>query len=210
MKTALIWGASGGIGRALVEKLDAERWTVIAVSRKPDTLSPFTPHTLYADVSSLPSVELAVGKIWQIASEIDLFAYTAGDITSVKMKVMAPATWKRIIDANLTGVYFTTHASLPLLAPNAHLFFLGAIHERLQLPGLTAYAAAKAGLEAFGEALRKELRKQRVTVVRPAAVETGLWDKVPFRMPAHALQPAALAEHIIAAYQDGHKGLLNI
>ena len=58
--------------------------------------------------------------------------------------------------ANLSGAYLATHHSLPLLAEDAHLVFLGAVSERLRLPGLSAYAAAKAGLEAFGEALGKE------------------------------------------------------
>jgi short-subunit dehydrogenase len=80
----------------------------------------------------------------------------------------------------------------------------------MRMPGLAAYAAAKAGLEAFGEALRKELRKQKVTVIRPAAVNTPLWQKVPFRMPGNAMTPEVLAGRILSAYQEGHKGTLDI
>jgi NAD(P)-dependent dehydrogenase (short-subunit alcohol dehydrogenase family) len=97
-----------------------------------------------------------------------------------------------------------------LLAEDAHLFYLGAISERLRLPGLGAYAAAKAGLEAFADTLRKEERRRKVTVVRPAAVATPLWEKVPMRLPAHAMTAKDLAERIIEAYRDGHKGTLDL
>lgn len=75
----------------------------------------------------------------------------------------AQAGWRedyRILDANLTGGYNTVHYSLPLLTPDAPLVFLGAVSGRMRLPGLSAYAAAKAGLEAFAEAQRKEERKR--------------------------------------------------
>jgi len=144
------------------------------------------------------------------AEQIDLWIYTAGDIISSKVEEMTPAVWQRILDANLTGAFLAAHYSLPLLAPEAHLFFLGAVSERMQMPGLAAYAAAKAGLEAFGEAFRKEARKRKVTVVRPGAVNTALWQKVPFKMPGNAMSPQAVAQAILAAYADGHKGTLEL
>ena len=113
-------------------------------------------------------------------------------------------------DHNLRGAYLTVHYSLPLLAPRAHLFFLGAVSERMRLPGLSAYAAAKAGLEGFAEALRKGQRKRRVTVVRPGAVDTPFWDKVPFKLTPHAPPPESVAERILAAYDERHKGPLDL
>ena len=89
------------------------------------------------------------------------------------------------------------------------MVFLGAVHERLRLPGLSAYAAAKAGLEAYVEALRKETRRKTL-VVRPGAVDTAFWSKVPFSMPKNALQPEALAERIYAAILEGKEGLLDL
>ena len=114
------------------------------------------------------------------------------------------------MNANLLGAYLTTHHSLPLLAPDATLIYLGAISERLRLPGLSAYAAAKAGLEAFAEALRKEERKRRVLVVRPGAVDTALWDKVPMRLPKDAAAPQKVARRILQAYEDGTSGILDL
>jgi NAD(P)-dependent dehydrogenase (short-subunit alcohol dehydrogenase family) len=212
IKNAIVWGASGGIGRALVEQLGADGWTVFAVSRHSDEWAGRTPGVIgiEADVASPAEVERAITAISQEVTEVQLSIYAAGDITSARTKELSAQNWNRILDANLTGVYLTTHYSLPLLAADGHLVFLGAISERLRLPGLGAYAAAKAGLEAFAEALGKEERKRRVTVVRPAAVETPLWDKVPMRLPAHALSPQTVAERILEAYREGHKGSLDL
>ena len=139
-----------------------------------------------------------------------LWIYAAGDIVSARVEAMVPEYWQRIIDANLTGAYLATHYSQPLVAADAHLFYLGAVSERLRLPGLSAYAAAKAGLEAFADALRKEQRGRRVTVVRPGAVATPFWDKVDMRLPKDAAPPNKVAKRILQAYEEGHSGTLDL
>lgn len=209
-KQALVWGASGGIGRAMVAHLMAQGWTVVAVSRHTDTLEDLTEHVIEADVTDDYEVQLAVSQASHTIDEIDLFVYAAGDITSVKLADMAHDDWQRIINANLTGAYLATHHSMPLLAPDAHLFFLGAISERLKLPGLAAYAAAKSALEVFGEVLAKEQRKRRITVVRPGAVDTPLWDKMPLKLPPKAFSPADIAQKILVAFEQKHKGSLDL
>jgi NAD(P)-dependent dehydrogenase (short-subunit alcohol dehydrogenase family) len=210
MSTALIWGASGGIGRALVEQLRAENWTVAAVSRHPDDLAALTPHRYTADVADEFAVRQAVFMVAQDLPEIDLWVYAAGDIAPGKVAELDAAAWRRILDANLTGAYLTTHHSAPILAEQAHLVYLGAYSEKLRLPGLSAYATAKAGLDAFTAALAKEERRRRVTLVRPGAVDTPLWSKMPVRMPRSAALPAAVAAQILAAYTSGHSGLLDL
>lgn len=102
------------------------------------------------------------------------------------------------------------HHSLPLLASDAHLVFLGAVSERLRLPGLAAYASAKAGLEAFVDVLRKEQRQRCVTIVRPKAVETPLWEKMPFSLPPGAANTDDVVKRVLQAYQEGHSGMLNL
>jgi len=209
MAHVLIWGASGGIGRALTEAFVAAGHTVVAVARRTEGLNSLTPHVLAGDVADPEAVSQAAQRVAEIVVPIDVFVYSVGDILSAKVAEMDLEHWRRIVDANLTGVFLTARALLPHLASQAHLFLLGAQHERLRLPGLGAYAAAKAGLEALAEVLRKETRR-RVTVVRPQAVATPLWQKVPFRIPAHALSPQRVAETILQAWTENREGILDI
>lgn len=210
MKTAMVWGASGGIGNALVQCLVDEGWEVLSLARDPGAVPPHSSNVIEADVADSRSVREAVARAGELVQEVDLWIYAVGDITSVKAEEMPPEDWERILAANLTGAYLSVHHSLPLLAADAHIVFLGAVSERLRLPGLAAYASAKAGLEAFAEVLRKEQRPRRVTLVRPKAVETPLWEKVPFSLPHGAMSPEDLVERVLQANQDGHSGVLNL
>lgn len=209
-KIALIWGAAGGIGRALAHKLKDDGWQVIGVSREGDDLAGVADYAYAADVADAFAVQRAMLAAGQEAGEAHLFVYAAGDIASEPAARMTPAAFRRILDANLLGAYNAVHHSLPLLTADAPLLFLGAVSERMRLPGLSAYAAAKAGLEAFAEALRKEERKRQVIVVRPGAVNTSFWRKVPFKMPGNALAPAAVAEKVIEAVNAGQQGVLDL
>ncbi len=209
-KIALIWGAAGGIGRALAYKLKDDGWQVIGVSREGDDLAGVADYAYAADVADPFAVQRAMLAAGQDAGEAHLFVYAAGDIAAEPAATMTPAAFRRILDANLLGAYNALHHSLPLLTADAPLVFLGAVSERMRLPGLSAYAAAKAGLEAFAEALRKEERKRRVIVVRPGAVNTSFWRKAPFKMPGNALAPAAVAEKVIEAVNAGQQGVLDL
>ena len=209
MQTAMIWGANGDIGRAITAELASRQWQVVAVSRDGEEVAQ-AKLTIQADVTKDNAVSQAVLTAAYEIDEVDLWIYAAGDIQSSPVEDMKPEVWQRILGANLYGAYLTTHYSLPLLAENAHLFYLGAVSERLRLPGLSAYAAAKAGLEAFAESLRKEQRKKRVTVVRPGAVATTFWEKVPMSLPKNAASPEKVSKRILEAYQEGSTGLFDL
>jgi NAD(P)-dependent dehydrogenase (short-subunit alcohol dehydrogenase family) len=210
MKTALIWGAGGGIGQAVTAELAQSGWQVAALGRHLERVSETAFLTVEADVASDHAVRQAAMAVGMEMDTADLYLYCAGDITAQSAADMDLRQWQRILNANLTGAFLTAHHSLPLLAPDAGLIFLGAVSERLRLPKLSAYAAAKAGLEAFVEALRKEERRRQVILVRPAAVATPLWNKVPMKQPGNAPSPEKVAQRILRAYHEGHTGQLDL
>ncbi len=210
MKRAMVWGATGGIGRVTVELLCEAGWEVVVVARHATDLASLTPHVIEADVADPYAVEVAIRQASQMVETVDLWVYSVGDIATAKVADLAPVAWQRLIDANLTGAFLTTHYSLPLLAESAHLFYIGAITERLRLPGFAPYVAAKSGLEAYAEALRKEERKRRITVLRPGAVDTSFWDKLPMRLPANAITPKRVAERILELYNNGASGIVDL
>ena len=209
-KTAVIWGASGGIGQALVRQLTEEGWQVAAIARNVDKLAGLTDIQLEADVSNPFAVQQAAYNLALEIEEASLWIYTVGSILGAPVEEMSAENWQAIINANLTGAFLATHHSLPSLTSDAHLMYVGAVSERLRLPKISAYVAAKAGLEAFVEVVRKEQRKRRVTLVRPGAVATPFWETAPFKLPKNAASPEKVATKMIAAHNEGHSGTLEL
>ncbi|MEZ4592726.1 MAG: SDR family NAD(P)-dependent oxidoreductase [Chloroflexota bacterium] len=209
-KTAMIWGANGGIGRAIAAQLRQNGWTTIGICRQPAQMDGLLDHAFAADVSREFEVQTAVRATSLEVDQIDLWIYAVGDIETTAVADLDTASWQRQLNANLTGPFLATKHSLPLLADDAHLVYLGAVSERLKLPKFSAYVAAKAGLEAFVAALQKELRGKKITLVRPGAVDTPFWDKLPLRLPKDAAPPEKVAKRILAAYDEGHSGQLDL
>lgn len=209
-KTIFIAGASGGIGRALAQIAKEKSFDVIAAARDTSDLEGLGYQLIDVDFAKPADTRQMAREAAGITQRIDVWAYTAGDILSSKSWQMETKDWQRIFDANLNGAQNALTACLPLLAADAHLFFIGAYTDRLVLPGLGAYAASKAALETYTAVLEKELKDRKVTLVRPAAVNTPFWEKVPFRIPANALAPEEVAEQMLAAYEQGLSGLLDL
>ena len=168
-----------------------------------------TPHIVNADLASPDDVVRAMATATAAAEIFDLAVIATGDIASARVADMDMATWHRVLENNLTTAFLTMQATTPRLASGATLVVIGAIHERLRLPGLGAYAATKAAIEAYVDAWRKEARRHAV-VVRPAAVDTSLWRKVPFALPRGAMTAADVASRTLAAVALGHDGTLDL
>ena len=210
MPTAMIWGASGEIGRAIVERARADGWKILGISRREEDSSEPDEITLEADFANQSEVDRAVLAASQEVDQVDLILYAAGDIVSTKVEDQPENEWQRILESNLGGAVRAVHSSLPLLAGDGSIVVIGAKSERLRLPGLGAYAASKAGLEAWMEVLRKEQRKRQVLLVRPTAVKTSFWDKVPFDPPANAWPAEEIAGKIWQAMKDENSGVMDL
>ncbi|MBS3766046.1 SDR family NAD(P)-dependent oxidoreductase [Candidatus Bipolaricaulota bacterium] len=210
MKTAMVWGSTGGIGGGVVDKLLNENWEVLAVSRSSGNFSDAVTEVVINDIGEPDEVESAVEEYKDSIKEVDLWVYAIGDITTKKVTDTSPEDWNRINGANLQGAFLATRYSIPVLPEEAHMVFIGAVSERTELPGLAAYVSAKAGLESFVEVLRKEERNRSISIVRPKAVDTPFWDKVSFDLPHGAKKPEEVANHIFNAYEEGKTGVVDI
>lgn len=210
MKTAMVWGAGGGIGTAVTQQLISAGWQVAALGRGVEQWEGVATCAIEVqDTADDAAVRRAIREATYELDRVDLWFYGVGEIVASPTATLTVAQWNQMLAANLTGAFLTTQHSLPLLADKGHLMYVGAIHERLRLPGLGAYAAVKAGLEAFTEALRKEERGKKVTVFRPGAVATPFWDKVPLRLPKDAMSAELLASKVLAAYEGEQQGVVD-
>ena len=82
IKTAMVWGAGGGIGRALVSNLKEEGWRVLAMGHHVADLKDLTSHIFEADVAQPSSVERALAAANQETDHVDLWIYAVGDIVA--------------------------------------------------------------------------------------------------------------------------------
>jgi NAD(P)-dependent dehydrogenase (short-subunit alcohol dehydrogenase family) len=216
MGQLLLVGADSTIGQAVARAFLEDEWQVLAIGRHKERFVPgvqwvYTVDDV-ADASQLMQAAQALEAYLQSLGgrPIDVLVYTVGDIAVQKVHEMPLEAWQRVLNANLTGAFVATHVFSRLLSAEPHLFYLGALSEKLILPGLGAYATAKAGLEIWAQVLAKEQPRWKVTVVRPAAVATRFWERVPFRMPAKVLQPEDVALRILEAYYSESKPVLDI
>ncbi len=212
----LLIGADSTIGQSVAKAFIEDEWEVWAIGRHADRFVPNLnwQYTLsdVADAEALAQAFSALQDHLQTLGgrQVDALVYAVGDITAQKVAEMAPEAWHRILNANLTGAFLATRTFAPLFSPEPHLFYIGALTERVLLPGLSAYAVAKAGLEVFAQVLAKENPRWKITVVRPGAVATRFWERVLFRMPPKTLQPDDVALRILEAYYNEQKGHLDL
>ncbi len=210
MPQALIWGASGGIGSALVRNLKGGGWVVYAAARDESRIPAEADLALTFGAGSEYSIQTAVTGVAYDTSELDLVVYAAGGLTASTVSDFAADDWQAVIDANLTGAYLCAKHSLPLLKPGGHMVFIGAYTEKITLPRFAAYAGAKAALETFVSVLAKENRRQKFTLVKVGAVDTPFWQHVPFALPKTALSPDGLAAQLLERVTSDVSGVVEL
>ena len=130
-----------------------------------------------ADVRDRPSVEAALTAAVAEFGGLDLLVNNAGVGGFVPVAEMTAADWHRVIDTNLTGVYYCCHAAIPHLKARGGgwIINVSSLASKNAFVGGAAYCASKAGLNAFSEALMQEVRHDgiRVSCVMPGSVRTG-------------------------------------
>ena len=186
VRTALVTGASSGIGAATALRLAQDGWQVVAAARRLDRLAALAerhpgirPCTL--DVTDLRSVE-------QLADAVpacDLLVANAGgafDLTPIADSDVD--SWARTYDVNVLGTVRTVQAMLPALVAGGggHIVLTGSTAGRWAYEGGASYTAAKHALVALRETLRLETvdRGVRVSEVAPGMVETEEFGLVRF------------------------------
>jgi short-subunit dehydrogenase len=167
--TALVTGANRGIGRALVERLAAEPLRLLlAGARSPEGLSPPTPprggarevRVVHVDLSSRLSIDRSCEQLGDELARIDLLVNNAGLMTGGLLEEQDMEAVYAMFQVNLVAVAHLTQRVLPgmLERGSGTVVNNASISGYAYLPGASTYAASKAGVVAFTEALRRELR----------------------------------------------------
>lgn len=179
--SALITGASRGIGRAIATRL-ARDYHIIALARSRNDLDSLrveitsgggTIRIVAVDLRDPPAVARALA-----GTSCDVLINNAGVLHRKPLVELQPDEWQSMIDVNLGALYHVTRVVLPGMIERGagHIINIASIAGRTPLPGAAAYSATKHAVLGFSESLMLEVRDAgvRVSVVVPGSVATDL------------------------------------
>jgi NAD(P)-dependent dehydrogenase (short-subunit alcohol dehydrogenase family) len=193
MRTALVTGGSGGIGKACAAKLCELGYDVVLSARRVDPLRAAADEIgaryIAADASDPSGFGQAIGPL----ETIDLVVHAAGALGGTYARKQTFEQWQTIMSANLDSCFVVTAAVLPKMRPGSRLVFISSSAAHEPMMARTAYSASKAGMNAFARALALEVDRDGIAVhiVTPGPVETEMLQDVPFEMNAIAAADVA-------------------
>jgi NADP-dependent 3-hydroxy acid dehydrogenase YdfG len=216
LRTALVTGASRGIGLAVARGLAARGARVALLARDAQALREAAASLgggafpVVCDVTRPDAVQAAAERIAvDFEGAPDVVVNNAGLFALRRLEETAPLDFARTIETNLVAPFLLLRAFLPTMRArgSGHVLTVGSIADRLAFPENGAYAASKFGARAMHEVVRAELRGTgvRATLVSPGPVDTGLWDPVDpdtrpgFTPRAAMLDAADVADAILYA-----------
>jgi NAD(P)-dependent dehydrogenase (short-subunit alcohol dehydrogenase family) len=185
-KSIVLTGASSGIGRALALALAERRPKLVLAARDAAALAAVkaeceargaTAVAAPTDVTDPEAarrlIETAVGAF----GGLDVLVNNAGVGAFVNVADMSIEHWQQVIETNLSGVFYCSHAAIPHLRRRGggSIVNISSLAGKNSFAGGAAYCASKAGLNAFSESLMQEVRYDniRVSYIMPGSVSTG-------------------------------------
>ncbi len=205
-KTALVTGASEGIGKAIANKLVDAGVKVIAISRDIEQ-NPLQKPIISknCDISSQKSVQQLADWIKTEIKQLDIVINNAGIWQKVaQLDEIDDETIENVIRTNLMGTIYVTKALLPLLksADEAALVNIISRSGVVANPGQSVYSASKYGVKGFTDVLREDLKESNVHImgVYQSGTNTKMFEKTGEDFPIQKFtEPEDLAEKIVNA-----------
>jgi NAD(P)-dependent dehydrogenase (short-subunit alcohol dehydrogenase family) len=163
-QVVLITGGARGVGAETARRLVGRGARVVLVDLDRAPLAALEAElgasatSIVGDVCSLEQMEAAVAHGIATFGRLDVVMANAGIASYGSVLAVDPATFRRVVDVNLNGVFHTVRAALPqLIERKGYVLVVSSLAAYAAAPGLVAYNASKAGAEHFANALRAEV-----------------------------------------------------
>ena len=170
-KTVFITGAARGLGAETARRVAARGANVALVGLEPEELERVAAQCganaawFECDVTDTDAIERAVEGTVERFGGIDVVMANAGIAPVGMTRSTDPEAFERTIEINLLGVWRTVRTCLPhVIERRGYVYITASMAAPLHGPGMAAYSASKAGVEAFGDALRGEVKHLGVDV----------------------------------------------
>ena len=185
-KTALVTGATGGIGGAIARQLHDRGATIVASGTRTEKLDALAAslgercHVVAANLSDAAAPDALIAEAEEAAGSVDILINNAGltrDNLAMRMK---DEEWQQVIDVNLTSTFRLTRAVLRgmMKARWGRVVTVTSVVGATGHPGQVNYAASKSGLTGRSKALAQEVSSRGITVncIAPGFIETPMTD----------------------------------
>lgn len=175
-KTAVVTGASAGIGQCACELLLENGVKVFGLSRNEVTLADPDFTSVTCDLSDAAEIERAFSAITKATASLDYVVNVAGADPKFAIDKVTVEEWDGLVDLNLRAYYFVIKHAMPLLrqGEGRSIVNLSSINYRLGVPGRAVYSATKAGILGLTTGLSRELGREgiRINTVTPGWIFT--------------------------------------
>jgi NAD(P)-dependent dehydrogenase (short-subunit alcohol dehydrogenase family) len=212
-KTAIITGASRGIGKGIAEVF-AEEGADVAVNYTANVKAAEDVANwirgqgrraiaVKADVSNRAEVQAMVDRVWSELGPVDVLVNNAGIETIVPFLELTDEQWTRLVDVNLRGCWLCSQVFCKRVVAEGRkgsIVHIGSIQAAKVLPGRTHYAPAKLGLEALTRNMSAEMTPLgiRVNNVHPGLIDTD--------MTAWVMKNPDILPHVLSQISLGRAG----
>ena len=186
-KTALITGATGGIGSAIARALHSQGAEVILSGTRQGSLDELAhelsdrAHSIVADLSDKSSIDSLIKQISDISTDgVDIVINNAGIVRDNLLVRMKDEEWNQVLDINLFAGYKLTQGLMRGMMKRrwGRIIGISSVVGTTGNPGQANYAAAKAGMIGFSKALAQEVATRGITVnvIAPGMIQTAMTD----------------------------------
>jgi 3-oxoacyl-[acyl-carrier protein] reductase len=220
-KTAIVTGASKGIGRGIAQALMQNGVDVCISARRQNELDraveelrPLGPGRVIGvacDVRDHDQVKSLFANAVKELGGVDLLVNNAGIGIFAPVEQMSPEDFRAVIETNVCGVFYCCHEAIPLMKQRGggYIINISSLAGTNAHPRMAAYNASKFGLNGFSEALMQEVRYDgiKVSYIMPGSVNTEFGGDTPSDEKSWQLQPADIARVVLDLLNHDERSL---